>query len=65
MIKKVFFLLLAGFPVCLMAQAVSNVSYNPSRLGKYTQLKASDKIVFQNGLETTQLRYRYIFRSFL
>ena len=54
--KKGIILLMLGAFLPLSAQSISSVSYNPSRTGRYSELKASDRIVFLGGLKTPQLQ---------
>ena len=48
--KKIYFLLLMGCVLPLSAETVSMISYNPSRLGRYDQLKVADRVTFMGGL---------------
>lgn len=57
--KKTLFFALAVF-ICLMvsgeivAETISTVSYNPSRLGQYDKIKISDGATFKKGLEVSE-----------
>lgn len=53
--KKIYFLLLMGCVLPLSAETVSMISYNPSRLGRYDQLKVADRVTFMGGLTATNL----------
>lgn len=52
--KKIIFLCLLNCVVFAYAETVPTVSYNPSRLGQYTELKVADKAAFLGGLNVTQ-----------
>lgn len=53
--KKIFFLLLVVCAVPALAETISTVSYNPSRLGQYNKLKIAKKANFKGGLTATNL----------
>lgn len=53
--KKLFILLILGFSVPALAEIVSTVSFNPSRIGTYKYLKVSRDANFKGGLETPTL----------
>ncbi|MBP3514399.1 MAG: hypothetical protein J6J74_08000 [Elusimicrobiaceae bacterium] len=53
--KKLFILLILGFSVPALAEIVSTVSFNPSRIGTYKYLKVSRDTNFKGGLETPTL----------
>ena len=47
-------LLIVTFPVLGFNESVSAISYNPSRLGAYTQLKAVSSATLQGGLKAEE-----------
>ena len=49
--KKIYLLLLLGICMPAAAEMVSTISYNPSRLGKYSSLKVSRSAAFLGGLD--------------
>ncbi len=53
--KKLFILLILGFSVPALAEIVSTVSFNPSRIGTYKYLKVSRDANFKGGLNTPTL----------
>ena len=53
--KKLFVLLALGFSVPALAEIVSTVSFNPSRIGTYKYLKISRDANFKGGLNTPTL----------
>ena len=53
--KKIVTLMLLSVCVSLSAETISSVSYNPSRSGTYSNLKAADRITFLGGLEISTL----------
>lgn len=53
--KYLILFLLACFSWPVQAEEVSSVSFNPSRLGEYTYLKAASKAVLLGGLKTPKL----------
>ncbi len=53
--KKLFALLVLGLTVPAVAEIVSTVSFNPSRIGEYTQLKISRDANFKGGLDATTM----------
>ena len=54
--KKIITFMLLSICVSVSAQTVSSVSYNPSRSGTYSNLKAADQIMFLGGLTTNTLQ---------
>lgn len=53
--KKLFVLFILGISVPALAEIVSTVSFNPSRIGTYEYLKISRDANFKGGLETPTL----------
>ncbi len=53
--KKLFILFVLGLSVPAAAEVVSTVSFNPSRMGSYQNLKISRDANFKGGLKATTL----------